>query len=103
MGRGDAFEVRPDAAQFRGQECIDKVQTSIEPREEVIFDFIVHGKRNLRAVRPDFAEIDQPHQIDVAANRFKRALVGRIIVEREQNGARFEPEWAAKAEIDCLR
>jgi hypothetical protein len=67
VGRGDPFEVRPDATKFRVHKRIDEVQVAIEPREQAVLDAIMNRECDLGAGRPDLAEINQTHHFDISA------------------------------------
>jgi len=94
--------MRADAAQLGVDKAVHKMQTSIQPGEQFVFDFVVHGERDLSAVRPDLSKIDNPHQADVSADGLECVLSGRIAIHRQQHSVRFETEGSAKAEIDGL-
>jgi len=99
----DAFEMCADAAQFGSYKAVHKMQTTVQPCEQFIFDFIVDRQRDLGALGPDLSEISDAHDGNVPAHGFKRILVRRIAVHRQKHGVRLEIERSAKAEIDCLR
>ena len=85
MRRAIPSEMRADATQqFRRLKRVDEMQSSIKPGKEFILDLIVHCKRDLGAIGPNFREIHQTHQIDVSAHRFKSALVRRIAVDGQE-------------------
>lgn len=67
VGGGDAFEVRPDAAQLRVNERVDEMQVSIEPGKQAVLDLVMDRDRDLGAVRPDLGEIDQADDFDITA------------------------------------
>ena len=68
VGRGDAFEMRPDAAKFGVHKCIDEVQVAIEPREHAVLDPVVNCKRDFGAGWPNLAEINQAHDFNISAD-----------------------------------
>src|SRR5438552_12062457 len=66
--RRNSFKVRADTAKFCIQECVDKMQTAIKPCKHLVFDLVVNSQCNLSAMRSDFGEIDQSHQVDITAH-----------------------------------
>ena len=79
------------------------MKSAIKPREDPILDLVMQGERHLRAVGPDFGELNQPHDVEVAARRFKRELVRRIALYRQQDRASFKAQGASKTKIHRLR
>ena len=98
----NAFEMSANAAHFRGDKSVHEFEVAIEPREELVLDFVMHRERYFGAVGPNFREIHDAHQIDIAAGRFERELIGVIAFGGKQDRAGLEAQGAAKAEIDRL-
>src|SRR4051812_43784724 len=46
VARSDPLEMRPDAAQLGIDKAVHKMQTSIQPGEKFVFDFVVDGERD---------------------------------------------------------
>src|SRR5207237_9699682 len=98
----DPLEMREDTSQLGSHKAVHKMQTSIQPGEKFVFDFVVDGKRDLGAVRPNLCEINDAHEGNVSTHGLERILVRRIAVHRQQHSVRLKTEGSAKAEIDCL-
>src|SRR6266446_314315 len=101
--RGDTFEVCTNAAQLRSHKRVDKVETPIKPCEKLALDLVMHSQRYLGAVWPNLRKIDQSHQINIAAHRFKCVLIGRLAVDCQEHCVRLETNGAAKAKVHCIR
>lgn len=100
--RCDRFEVRADAAQFRSDKGVHEMQPAIKPGEYLVLDFVMHGQSHFRAARADFRKINEPHQVDVATDRFKTQFILRIAFDREQDSMSLETERTAKTEVNGL-
>ena len=78
----DPFEMRTDAAQFRSQEAVHKMQAPVEPGKQWVLDLVVNRKRDLRTVCPNLSEINDAHEGNVAAHGLERILLWRFTVDR---------------------
>ena len=52
------------------------METTIEPGEEFVLNFVMHRQSDLRALRSNFRKFDKAHQIEISTERFKSKLVG---------------------------
>src|SRR5438067_1445599 len=80
-GRRDPFEMGSDAPQLRSHERIHKMKSPVQPGKKFTLDLVMQCQSHLRAARPDFGELHQPHHVQVSAGRFKRELIGRIALD----------------------
>ena len=72
--------MRTDASQFGVHKAVHKMQTTIQPGEKFIFNFVVDRECHLSALRPDLSEINDAHQANVSADGLERILARRIAV-----------------------
>lgn len=100
--RGDAFEMRPQAAQLGSEEGVDKSELPVQPRIELVLNLVMNGQRDLGAVAPHFREIDKPHQFDISAPGLKGELIGRVVLDRCDNGVRVKAKRPTETEVDCF-
>src|ERR1051326_8420640 len=91
-----------NASQLGSHERIYKMKSPVEPGEKLVLDLVMQRERHLGARGPDLGELDQSHDIEIPAGRFKRELVWRIAFHRQQNSARFKAERSPETKIHGL-
>src|SRR5207248_6298031 len=92
--RCDSLKVCSNTAQLAVDERVHEMQSPIQPREKFVFNFVVHRQGDFGAVWPHLREIDNSHQIEIAADGFENDLIRRIALETEQNSVTGETERA---------
>jgi hypothetical protein len=90
-GRSDSGKVKLNPANFRCDEGVHETPAVIQPREKLVLDFVMHRQSCLRAVRPDFGEPHQSHDVDVPAYGFECTFVGRVALHRKAIATPNEP------------
>ena len=56
--------------------AVHEMQTAVQPGEQFILDLVVDRERDLGAVRPDFGEIDDAHEVNVSTHGLERIWFG---------------------------
>ena len=75
---------------------IHKVETAIQPGEELVLDLVMHRERDLGAIGPKFGEIDQPHDFDVSASGFEGELLRALARRRQKTVCAWKPNGPRK-------
>jgi hypothetical protein len=94
---------RADTAQFGSRKSIEKTQAPVEPGKQLVPDLVVNRKRDLRAVWPNLSEVNDPDHVDIPTCGLKRTLIGRVALDRQEDGVSLKTERTGKAEISRLR